>query len=159
MKLVVVGLACVLLILVLITILLGIVRTVQIAHKPQQKEFLGGIVPKVLPNGVYKGTVTGLKTTWVGKRFDASNSSGINVFKDGNSGSKKYPFKTYVGEGVADKNLKVIKIDYSANKDHWWLRFILDEVVEVSPDKYLGKVHITVIPGLPFSLGYFRLEK
>lgn len=159
MKLILVALVVIILILILLAILLGLFRTIQIQHKPQQKEFVSGIVPKELPNGLYRGTVSGLNTTWEGKRFDASNSSGINVFRNGNDRDEKYPFKTYVGEGIQDKNLKVVKIDYSANKNPWWLRYILDEVVEVAPGKYLGKVHVTIIPGLPFSVGYFRLEK
>lgn len=158
MKLVLLALLCVLLIFALIVILLGILRSIQIQNNPQQKEFLNGTVPKDLPNGLYKGKV-GLKTNWQGKRFDASASAGINVFKKNGQTSESYPFKTYVGPGAQDKNLKVLKIDYSENKKPWWLRYILDEVVEVSPGKYLGKLHITAIPGLPFSLGFFRLEK
>lgn len=158
MKLVLVLLLCIVLILILLAAIFGIARTIQIQNKPQQKDFFGGSVPKELPNGLYKGTVN-LKTTWQGKRFDASSSAGINVFKNGDKREEKYPFKTYVGDGVQDKNLKVIKIDYSENQDPWWLKYILDEVVEVSSGKYLGKVHIIVIPGLPFTLGYFQLEK
>lgn len=159
MKLILLALLVFILILIVLAIFFGLLRTIQIQHKPQQKEFFSGTVPKELPNGLYRGTVSGLNTTWEGKRFDASESSGINVFKNGSNYNEKYPFKTYFGKGVQDKELEVVKIDYSANKDPWWLRFILDEVVEVSPGKYLGKVHVTIIPGLPFSVGYFRLEK
>ncbi|TSC66197.1 MAG: hypothetical protein CEO21_242, partial [Microgenomates group bacterium Gr01-1014_80] len=82
---------------------------------------------------------------------------GINIFKDTDGNQERYPFKTYTGKGLQD-NKEVLKIDYSANKDPWWLRFILDEIVETAPGKYLGKVHIQVLPGTGFSLGYFKLE-
>lgn len=159
MKLILVSVVILLCIFLLIGVLFGLFRTMQVQNKPQQKEFLRGKVPKVLPNGFYKGTVTGLNTTWQGKKFDASRSAGINVFKEGSNKTENFPFKTSVGKGVQDTNMDVLKIDYSSNKSPWWIRYILDEVVEVSPGKYLGKVHITFIPGLPFTMGYFRLEK
>jgi|SRR5581483_12010879 len=159
MKFILALIVCILLILVLLVVLFGIVRTIQVQHKPQQKEFLSKSAPKKLPDGIYKGTVTGLTTTWQGKKFDAKNKAGINVFKNGGTLTEKYPFKLYTGKGVQDKNTTVLKIDYSKNKSPWWLKYILDEVVEVAPGKFLGKVHITVIPGLPFTIGYFQLER
>ena len=159
MKLIFALALCIVIIVILLLFLFGIVRTIQTQHNPQQQEFLGGGVPKEMPNGLYKGSVTGLKTTWQGKRFDRARKVGINVFKNGNTIDENYPFKMYVGVGIQDKNRKVLKIDYSANAQPFWLKYILDEVVEVSPNKYLGKVHVLLIPGLPFTLGYFRLEK
>ncbi|MFS8159040.1 MAG: hypothetical protein ACMG6E_02285 [Candidatus Roizmanbacteria bacterium] len=73
--------------------------------------------------------------------------------------TKKYPFRVYTGKGTQDKSLTVLKIDYSENRHPWWLRFILDEVVETSPHHLLGKVHVTFLPGLPMTLELFRLEK
>jgi hypothetical protein len=35
----------------------------------------------------------------------------------------------------------------------------VDELVETSPEKYLGKLHIQIFPGLSFALGYFSLER
>lgn len=124
---------------------------ISILHSPNQKLFLSGKVPNPLPSGLYKGSVN-FKTSWQGKKFDASKSMGINLI----SGKEKYPFKTYVGKGLAD-NIDVLKIDYNIPQNPFWLRFILDEIVEISSGKYLGKVHINFF-GLPFSLGYFRLE-
>ncbi len=120
-----------------------------------KKNFLKGTYPSPLPNGFYKGTVQNLNTNWKGKIFDASSSAGVNLFGD----KKVYPFKTYKGKGLQDKNLDVLKIDYNIPKNPFWLRFILDEIVQIDTDKYLGKVHLRLIPGLPFSLGYFRLER
>ena len=78
-------------------------------HK-NQKLFLTGTIPTQKPDGLYYGTIS-RKTSWVGKKFNAQESSGINMFYD-QKGEKieKYPFKTYVGKGLVDKNLEVIKI-------------------------------------------------
>ncbi len=120
-----------------------------------QKVFLSGKIPNPLPDGFYKGSLRKLKTSWQGKKFDAKNSTGINLI----SGKELYPFKTYIAKGLADKNLDVLKIDYDIPGNPFWLRFILDEIVETSPNHCLGKVHIKLIPGLPITLGFFQLEK
>ena len=140
-------------ILIIFPILLALIKTWQTQHNPNQKIFLSGKIPNPLPNGLYKGSVS-FKTSWQGKKFDSSNSTGINII----SNKEKYPFKTYIGKGIQDKNLDVYKIDYNIKTNPFWLRFILDEIVEVSPGKYLGKVHLNFF-GFPFSLGYFKLEK
>ncbi len=141
--------------LILLPISFALFRTWQVQKSPNQKIFLSGHVPNPKPDGAYKGSVGNIKTGWQGKKFDATSSSGINLI----SGKKQYPFKTYTEKGLADKNLDVFKIDYNVPQNPLWLRLILDEIVEVSPNHYLGKVHLKIIPGLPFSLGYFNLEK
>lgn len=125
----------------------------------RQKLFLSGQLPKTPMDGLYKGKVNGLKTDWQGKQFDATNSTGVNIFGQGDQMTQAFPFKTYVGKGLIDPRLDVFKIDYSQTKDKWWARFILDEVVEVAPGKFLGKLSIQVIKGMPFAMGYFELEK
>ncbi len=154
MRLILPALLCMFLLIILIPIAFGLLKTMQIQNDPRQKEFLGGTVPGNLPNGPYTGTdLQG--AAWLGKRFSAKTATGINVFTT----SEKYPFKMSTGFGITDKNLKVIKIDYSQNKNPWWLKFLQDEIVETSPGKFLGKIQVNVIPGLPFSLGYFELKK
>ena len=144
--------------LILIPLLvLGILRTIQTQNSSSQKLFLAGKIPSPKPDGSYKGSAGGRSDIagWRGKKFDATNSAGINLV--GNS--EKFPFKTYTGTGLADKDLQVFKIDYDIPKNPFWLRLILDEIVETSPNHYLGKIHLKIIPGFPFSLGYFKLEK
>ncbi len=146
--------------LILSTVLtLGTYRTFIIQTAPGQKIFLAGEVPDKAPDGIYKGSVKNLKTSWIGKAFNAKDTSGINNFKEQGGIVKKYPFKTYVGRGIQDRNKDVLKIDYNIADNPLWLRFILDEVVEIKPNKLLGKIHIRFLPGLAFSLGYFNLEK
>lgn len=145
--------------LVMLVILLGVGRSWQVQGSSNQRLFLQGRVPSVLPDGFYRGSVGSISVPWQGKKFDRKKSTGINIFLENGKRKEEFSFKTYVGQGVQDKNLQVLKIDYSENTSPWWLTYILDEVVEVAPGKYLGKVHITIIPGLPFTMGYFRLEK
>jgi len=145
--------------LLVLLILFGVVRSWQVQGSSNQKLFLQGKVPSVLPDGFYRGSVGSISVPWQGKKFDRAKSVGINVFVEKGKKKEEFPFKTYVGAGVQDKHLQVLKIDYSENTSPWWLKYILDEVVEVAPGKYLGKVHITIIPGLPFTMGFFRLEK
>ena len=80
------------------------------------------------------------------------------MFNFGKRTEELYPFKTYIGKGLQDKKINVIKIDY-AQSDPWWVTYVLDEIVEIGPQTYLGKVHLTIIPGIPFTVGFFRLQK
>jgi hypothetical protein len=158
MKMIVLIFLSILFIFLAIIFVFGTYRTIVVQTSPNQQLFTRGKVPSKFPDGVYKGTVRGLKTSWIGKSFESKNSSGINNFKTSGKVTQNYTFKTYVGKGVQD-NKDVFKIDYNIPSNPFWLRFILDEIVEVKPNTYLGKVHIVIFPGLAFSMGYFSLEK
>jgi len=119
-----------------------------------QKHFAAGHLPDPLPNGPYKGTVDGYSGDWKGKEFDAETKSGANNF----NGTKRDPFKTYTAEGLRDKSLKVFRIDYDVSPNPWWLRHLVDEVTEVTPGKYQGKIMVRWL-GSTFTVGYFQLEK
>lgn len=146
-------------ILIVLLVLIGlfVVRTVMVEHSATQKEFDGGRVPAPLPDGFYKGSVSFPHGGWKGKSFSAKSGTGINILGDANE--QRYPFKTYVAKGLRDPTLDVLRIDYSDPVNSWWLRRIVDEIVQVGEQKYLGKVHLKVIPGFPFTIGFFRLEK
>lgn len=136
---------------------MGTIRTIQVQTAPGQKVFLSGKIP-AKPDGTYKGSVRNLKTNWIGKSFHAKDSTGINNFKEGKNTIEKYPFKTYIGRGIQDTHKDVLKIDYNVSGNPWWLRCILDEVVETEPNNLLGKLHIRILPGVAFTLGYFNLS-
>jgi len=145
--------------LVVIFILLGFGRTWQMEHSPAQQAFAKGIIPHPLPDGFLAGSVSG-KTSWLGKKFAAAQMRGINVFDAGNGAeSERYPFVMSTGAGVRDAKMQVVKIDYEIPGNPFWLRRILDEVVEIAPGHYLGKLHVRIIPGIPFTLGYFDLKQ
>ena len=69
----------------------------------------------------------------------------------------RYPFRTEVGPGLADP-VQVMKIDYDIPENPLWLRSILDEIVQVGPNHYLGKVHLRFGP-MHATVGYFELRK
>ncbi|MDD5068579.1 MAG: hypothetical protein PHS53_04540 [Candidatus Pacebacteria bacterium] len=124
-----------------------------------QKIFVSGKAPNPSPDGFYSGSAY-LTGSWLGKKFDARYEEGINVFKDlGNAEVEKYPFKTFFGPGIRDTHLQVMKIDYDIPENPFWIRPILDEIVETAPGEYMGKLHLRIIPGFSFSPLYFFLEK
>lgn len=148
-------LAAILGITLLATVAVGLSRTYSVEHSINQPKFVKGSVPS--PNGFYKGNEqTGIGKSWQGKVFNQKEQTGINRFTDG----EQFVFTTYRAKGLRDKNTEVLRIDYNQKENPWWLRwFIVDEIVEVKPDKYLGKVHLKLIPGMPFTLMYFELGK
>ncbi len=134
----------------------GFHRTSKVKSWPEQEQFLSGHIPASSPEGFYKGSQTlSSRTSWEGKIFFPESNTGINRF----GGTEKYPFKTYTGKGVQDTELETFKIDYQVEGNPFWVRPVVDEVVEVGPGKFLGKVHYRFIPGHPFTIGYFSLEK
>ncbi len=139
-------------------VIICILITIRTQKSADQKNFLAGTFPSPLPDGQYKGSaeVTG---SWVGKKFFATTQTGINLFrnKDGST-REQYPFKTYEGKGLRDSEISVFKIDYDVQANPFWVRPILDEMVEIAPGKYLGKIHYR-FPYFPISIGYFRQEK
>lgn len=140
-------------------ILIGflVVRTVVVEFGANQKEFLAGKVPDPKPDGFYKGSVRFYQGGWKGKTFHTRTGTGVNMI--GDPPVPQYPFKTSVAKGVRDTALDVYRIDYRVKGNPSWVRSIVDEIVQVAPGKYLGKIHFTAIPGFPVSLGFFRLER
>ena len=140
--------------------LFGAARTWQLEHSSNQTVFFEGTVPQPAPDGLYSGSIEGPKVSWLGKKFNAASSAGINVFDDGNGKQgERYPFKTAYGKGLRDMHIDVLTIDYNTPDNPFWMHPILDEIVQIGPDKYLGKLHVRLIPGHPFTLSYFELSK
>lgn len=140
---------------VIVMVAAGFYQTYRVERRPHQRAFRAGTIPTPRPEGFYKGTTTVKQgKNWQGKVFDRADQTGINQFTDG----QKYPFKTYEAQGLRDPDRKVLRIDYNQPGNPWWLRLIVDEIVETSPGHYLGKVHLAVLPGLTFTATYFELS-
>ena len=140
--------------LILTSLAAGMYQTRKMERDPRHAIFRSGKLPSPPPDGFYKGTeFTGRGKSWQGKVFDRAASTGINQFTDG----QRYRFKTYAAQGLRDKDKTVFRIDYNQPGNPWWLRFIVDEIVQIAPGQYQGKVHLQVIPGLPFTISYFEL--
>jgi hypothetical protein len=99
---------------------------------------------------------------WLGKTFDSSNQRGDNIFtKDSyllarlfnpfyrgfiNDTPKTYrafAFRTYSAPGLFDTDRTVLKIDYNLKENPaLTVRRVLDELVQLDDDLYLGKAHV-----------------
>jgi hypothetical protein len=96
---------------------------------------------------------------WLGKRFDAERQHGDNLlvasarlparvlwpsYRPSGTGDGRlaaFRFRTYAGPGTVDPDRETLKIDYDSDENPGLLiRDILDELVEVVPGAYLGKV-------------------
>lgn len=133
----------------------GLYQTYRVEHRPSQAAFRAGTLPNPAPDGPLKGSTTIEQgKNWKGKVFNRATNAGINQFTDG----QKYPFKTYVAPGLRDPDRQVLRIDYNQPGNPWWLRLIVDEIVQTSPGHYLGKVHLALPLGLTFTATYFELS-
>ncbi|GEM_PF-495251 len=162
-------------------LVIGSLTTFFVERSSYQQTFVAGRAPDPLPDGFHPGEAHVLldkQTPWLGKSFDAQNQIGFNIFtplgarilkfasplyqkfsvnEEGNT--RAYYFKTYIGKGKKDVNTDVFKLDYDMPENPFWIRAILDEVVEIAPQQYLGKIHVKVLPGFFISIGYFGLRE
>lgn len=99
---------------------------------------------------------------WQGKRFSSASGTGVNVFTrdsltlahlywpfyhgyedDTANTYRAFAFRTYLAPGLADPDRTVLKIDYDRQDNPAaTIRRVLDELVQVSDDCYLGKAHM-----------------
>jgi hypothetical protein len=152
-----------------------------VGKSERQKRFVASSAPASGPDGFYKGTAYLLgnrPVPWLGKSFENGEDQGFNIFtphgasllkiltplyklfrmnNDGNTDA--YYFKTSTGRGLKDENTTVFKLDYDSPENPFLIRIILDEMVEVGPEEFLGKVHMKVFPGYYATIGFFGLKK
>ena len=99
---------------------------------------------------------------WRGKTFDASQPRGDNIFTkdsyllarlfnplyrgfipDGPKTYRCFAFRTYTAPGIFDSDRTVLKIDYDLRENPpLTVRRVLDELVQLDDDLYLGKAHV-----------------
>lgn len=116
---------------------------------------------------------------WLGKRFDAASQTGDNFFKPGMrlwshlywpmyNGYRHYgrnlltafPFRTYTGPGVLDSEVEVLKLDYGDPRNPGFIvRDVLDELVQVTGNYYLGKAYIRKSGDDYRLVAFFALQK
>ena len=104
-------------------------------------------------------TVTGGWMPWLGKSFDAAENRGYNRLaasarwpakllwpfygtSDDGDARHAFDFETAIEPGKADPEVQVLKIDYGPveSNPRLVIRQIRDELVELVPDTYLGKI-------------------
>ena len=145
------------------------------------RQFVAGCVPQSAPDGFYQGAAHiffDKQTPWLGKSFVAADNFGFNIFmpkgaallkilapfykkfrQNENGDTDAFYFQTRTEAGIKDKNVEVIKLDYDAPENPFFVRIILDEIVEIAPDEILGKIHLKVFPRFFSTIGYFGLKK
>lgn len=121
--------------------------------------------------------VTSLWMPWQGKRFDLSAGTGDNrmtnnaklpskllwplyKMKDTAGGKLAFDFKTYQDAGKLDPDVQVMVIDYADVKENPYviIRSIRDELVEVVPGTYLGKILYRLPRERYEMIGFFALR-
>ncbi len=108
------------------------------------------------------GTISAWWMPWKGKTFDGALACGDNVFTrdslalahiywplyrgyrdDGPQTYRAFAFHTRVAPGLADPDRQVLKLDYGGEGNPGLtIRRVLDELVQVADDLYLGKAHL-----------------
>lgn len=162
-------------------LIIGTLITFLVERSPYQSMFLRGSVPNPSPDGFHPGLAHVLldkKIPWLGKSFDPKTQTGFNIFtptgarilktitasyskfsQNSDGTTNAYYFKTYIEKGKKDTELDVIKLDYGFPENPWIIRIILDEIVAISSNSYLGKIHVKFLPGFFVTIGYFGLQK
>ncbi|MFV0494827.1 hypothetical protein [Mycobacterium sp.] len=121
--------------------------------------------------------ITKLWMPWQGKRFDKESKVGDNRMADNSKvpskliwpfykmketpqGKLAFDFKTYKDAGKADPDVEVMVIDYADVKANpiVVIRSIRDELVEVVPGTYLGKILYRMPRGSYEMIGFFALR-
>jgi hypothetical protein len=115
---------------------------------------------------------------WIGKVFDAEGACGENLltppfvaiarvlfpsyrgFRAASEHSfSGFSFRTYPGDGLQDPDRRVLKIDYDRPENPPVIRRILDELVQVDDNYYLGKAHLRLSLTRWHLLFVFALER
>lgn len=121
--------------------------------------------------------VTSLWMPWQGKRFDSAAGTGDNrvstsaalpskllwpfyKMKDAVGGKLAFDFTTYIDASKADPDVQVMVIDYADIDDNPVLviRSIRDELVEIVPGAYLGKILYRLPTDRYETVGFFALR-
>lgn len=145
-----------------------------------QDSFARGQVPQPKLDGFYPGIshiAFGLPVPWLGKRFTLTPEGGTNIFSDlggtlarvltprykhfvheSDGTVSGYNFKILTGAGLRDPQVQVLKLDYNLPENPGLIRIIYDELVQVDPGRYLGKVYVQLLPGWFLFVGFFELK-
>jgi len=120
--------------------------------------------------------VTGIWMPWQGKAFDVATNRGVNHL----AGSTKYVarlvwprystaprpggrvafrFDTYVAPGKLDPAVRALVIDYSkVSENPFLIRSIRDELVQIVPGAFLGKILFKLGRDAFTNIGFFALR-
>ncbi|MBI5301946.1 MAG: hypothetical protein HY868_07400 [Chloroflexi bacterium] len=147
---------------------------------PLDGEYGGELVALDVAPGVTQlaRAITRAWMPWRGKTFDERRARGDNIFMrdslalarvywplyrgyvfEGKDRYHAFDFRTRVAPGLFDPDRAVLKIDYDlASNPRFSIRRVLDELVQVRDDLYLGKAHVKWWWGKWQTVAYFTLR-
>lgn len=142
-------------------------------------KYAGELVALQLKPGLTQifGTIASLWLPWKGKRFDAAQACGDNIFTrdslrlghvffpgyrgyadDTSHTYRAFQFRTSIGPGFMDPDRRVLKLDYDLEGNpRFSVRRVLDELVQVADGYYLGKAHLQWLWGEWQTVAFFTL--
>ncbi len=131
------------------------------APEPQPEGFLAGRLITTTTTGpldALNRRTASLWMPWLGKSFEPTSQTGINVLAPSARRPMKivwpsyeppleteerieaFPFNTRIEASAIDASLQVLKIDYDSEENpSFIIRRILDELVQIDDDLYLGR--------------------
>lgn len=165
----------------IILFFIALVVNSRIQRLTYEESFSRGKVPDPVLHGAQQGNahvLYGAQVGWKGKRFSVGEGTGVNILtgtgqrlasiltprykkfeKQPDGTVTAYEFKTSVGAGLKNPQQQVLKLNYNLDTNPSIIRIIEDEVVEIDPGRYLGKINLQILPGLFWTIGYFALQK
>lgn len=139
-------------------------RRGRLPEPPLQGRYRGKLVTLDIAPGLTQlfRWIASLWMPWRGKTFDPSRQRGDNVFtknsyplarlfnplyrgfrEDTSTTYRAFAFHTYTAPGLFDADRTVLKIDYNLKENPGLtVRRVVDELVQVDDQLYLGKAHI-----------------
>ncbi|MBE9006140.1 hypothetical protein IQ259_14030 [Fortiea sp. LEGE XX443] len=153
-----------------------------------------GIVPNQLLNGRYWGEflasnfhpvldnlldiITKIWLPWEGKKFDAQNNTGDNIFTndglllgrliwpfyngyvvDSRGRSLAFKFQSSLGRCLLEPDIEVLRLNFDLpGNPQFLIRDLVDQLVQIDDDFYLGKAVLKHPEGGWFCAAYFTLS-
>jgi|SRR5687767_7000518 len=146
---------------------------------PLDGRYLGELVALDLAPGLTQlfQSITAAWMPWLGKTFNAAQQRGDNIFTqdsyflarlfnpfyrgfvpDQPGTYRGFAFRTYMAPGLMDTDRSVLKIDYDLRDNPaLTVRRVLDELVQIDDNLYLGKAHVRWWWGSWQTVAYFTL--
>jgi hypothetical protein len=154
-------------------------RTGTLPHPHLDGRYAGELVALDIAPGLTElmRAITQLWMPWLGKSFHSTRQQGSNLFsndsrflarlfnplyqgfeEDRPGTYRGFTFGTYAAPGLVDPDRSVLKIDYDLEGNpSFSIRRVLDELVQISENLYLGKAHVRWWWGSWQTVAYFTL--